>query len=391
MYAYIDETGNTGENLFDSAQPFFMTAALMTRGKFDLIYGGRISTLARRLGVDILHSNELGLHRIEEIAPQLLKAVKDARSSFIISHIVKRDLAVSKLVDTIFDNGENLAVPWQAYNARPLRYLLVFKIAALLDDELLAEFWGTLMERNKNLAYDRFRNVLREILARVHFLPDARSRELISEALTWALGNIEAIHVHSSSKAARYGHLPNMAAFTPVLRGIDRRSQQWGVSVDEIIHDRQSQFGFTLKELHKIYSSAKPKEVHWPFEDEPFTFFGAYGSKFKISDKKGSAGIQVIDIVLWLLRKTMQGESLPPKSSKFLNYVVSKAYGHVISLENMSKELSEVMQKLEEAPITEEQLQKAQELLQISEERRKEAMLSYDAQKKLLGNNLDIF
>jgi hypothetical protein len=31
MYAYVDETGNTGAGLFDKAQPLFVTAALLTR------------------------------------------------------------------------------------------------------------------------------------------------------------------------------------------------------------------------------------------------------------------------------------------------------------------------------------------------------------------------
>jgi hypothetical protein len=35
MFAYIDETANTGENLFDLAQPVFMTAARMNGKRID--------------------------------------------------------------------------------------------------------------------------------------------------------------------------------------------------------------------------------------------------------------------------------------------------------------------------------------------------------------------
>ena len=31
MYAYVDETGNTGNRIFDPDQPLFITAAMMTR------------------------------------------------------------------------------------------------------------------------------------------------------------------------------------------------------------------------------------------------------------------------------------------------------------------------------------------------------------------------
>ena len=31
LFAFVDETGNTGHNLFDEAQPNFFTAALITK------------------------------------------------------------------------------------------------------------------------------------------------------------------------------------------------------------------------------------------------------------------------------------------------------------------------------------------------------------------------
>jgi hypothetical protein len=37
MYAYVDETGNTGNQIFDPNQPLFITAAMMTRVNFDVI------------------------------------------------------------------------------------------------------------------------------------------------------------------------------------------------------------------------------------------------------------------------------------------------------------------------------------------------------------------
>lgn len=36
MLAYVDESGNTGRNLFDKDQPFFYCAALMRRLRFEI-------------------------------------------------------------------------------------------------------------------------------------------------------------------------------------------------------------------------------------------------------------------------------------------------------------------------------------------------------------------
>jgi hypothetical protein len=46
LYAYVDETGNTGHNLFDAAQPHFYTAALITKGDFDLSFAKPIRAIA---------------------------------------------------------------------------------------------------------------------------------------------------------------------------------------------------------------------------------------------------------------------------------------------------------------------------------------------------------
>jgi hypothetical protein len=63
LYAYVDETGNTGHNLFDEAQPDFFTAALITKGNFDDRYSEAALKLTALLSVDSLHGKELGIGR----------------------------------------------------------------------------------------------------------------------------------------------------------------------------------------------------------------------------------------------------------------------------------------------------------------------------------------
>lgn len=205
MFAYVDETGNTGQNLFDEAQPYFLTAALVTRTNFDVLGRSDIATIAKRIGVSALHANELGPGKIEQIAGDLLRTLKKADARFILSKVEKRYLAVIKIVDHIFDSGENLAVPWQAYNLRPLRLMLVFKIASIVDTTLVKEFWAALMEPKSDQASRRFAVACQELLTRVHNLPDRRSREVVSQALNWAIENPEAFSTHSPTKEARYG------------------------------------------------------------------------------------------------------------------------------------------------------------------------------------------
>ncbi len=115
MYAYVDETGNTGNALFDPEQPVFITAAMMTKTNFDAVWKGDLKAIAGRVGVSALHANELGIGRIEEIADDLLRVIKKADARFVVSRLEKSYLAAAKVFDTYFDAGENLAVPWHAY------------------------------------------------------------------------------------------------------------------------------------------------------------------------------------------------------------------------------------------------------------------------------------
>jgi hypothetical protein len=173
MYAYIDETGNTGPNLFDQSQPIFASAALITRGNFDILYASRIRASAHQIGSDQLHANLLGVSRIEQIALDLLAVLKKSDSRFFFSRVEKPFLALTKMFDTIFDATENIAVPWHVYNLRPIRILLVFKMAQILTEEVAAQFWSSLMERNKDRSYAQFVGSLRGLLREVTRLPKA--------------------------------------------------------------------------------------------------------------------------------------------------------------------------------------------------------------------------
>jgi hypothetical protein len=50
MWAYVDESGNTGNRIFDQDQPVFLTAAMATKANFDLVYGHEVVNFLRNGG-----------------------------------------------------------------------------------------------------------------------------------------------------------------------------------------------------------------------------------------------------------------------------------------------------------------------------------------------------
>ena len=107
LFAYVDESGNTGKNIFDSAQPDFFTAALVSQGDFDRHWGPRVRAVAKRIGATAIHANELGLGRLESVADDLLDILVDSRAHFFVSRVEKRYLLATKMFDVLFDSGEN--------------------------------------------------------------------------------------------------------------------------------------------------------------------------------------------------------------------------------------------------------------------------------------------
>jgi len=380
MYAYIDETGHTGPNLFDKSQPIFMTGALITKVDFDVLYTSPIRRLAQQLNSDQIHASQLGISELEKIAFNLLKILKKADARFFLVRVEKAYLAATKLFDTLFDSAENLAVPWTLYNLKLLRLLLMFKVSSLLDEELAKQFWISIMNPVKEQAYEGFIEALRELNTRIDALPDQRSQQVVSDAITWAIENPEAIYLHTNSKLVRYGNLPNMVAFGDLLEGIDDQSKAWNRQVKTILHDRQSQIGTTLKYWHELFSNASPKPIKWPGE-RPYVFQKVAGSNFTLSAAADSVGIQVIDTVLWLFKRLDDKKPLSDGCAKLMDYLLKKTRVSDLSFQNVYSQLDADLNALMNTPLPEEQMEKGRELQRLVEERRQKEMSEY-AEKK---------
>ena len=382
MYAYIDETGNTGENLFDSQQPVFMSASLITKTNFDILYKNKIKKLAKQNGAETIHANRLGMAKINLIAEDLLKALKASDARFYIARAEKITIVLTKLVDTIFGSGENLAVPWHVYTHKFLRLLLVMKMSYIVNIDILSEFWKCLMEKNKEKSYEQFIYVLSLIAPRVRKIPDKRSRTIITEAIDWAIKNSEEIIIHSHGSIERNGHLPNIAVFPELLGGIEKQSQSWNKPVIEIKHDQQSQFGRTLELWHDLFSNAGTNPAYNP-GGEQYIFRRVFGSKFIMSSSEKSPGIQTVDVILWLLKRIDDGKPLTEESIKLMRYVLRMTGSYELSMESIIKSLTILESQIMNAPISAEQLERGQEICRKIEEGRQHNMRQYVEEKLL--------
>lgn len=379
LYAYVDETGNTGHNLFDEAQPDFFTAALITKGNFDARYREAALELTGTLGVESLHGKELGLGRIEAIGDEFLALLKKSRASFFVSRVEKRYLLASKLFDSLFDSGENAAVAWHHYNVRPFRLLLAFKLALIVDMETAQLFWKCILEPNEKKAYE----LLPLICARLHGnllrVPDERSREILGEGLEWARTHPESIQIHTDRKLARQGHFPNLVAFSNLLDGLDRHAKERKTQVARITHDQQNEFAKALATWHELFSNASPEEIHWGGEVHSFQMVA--GSEFDVKADGLSPGIQVTDVALWLYSQFHKKRPLPAKCSAIIQYVLTNGWENDFSFAGVEKMALQKYGPIFTTPLTPEQEKLARNWMKEAESRRKASMDQYERDK----------
>lgn len=370
MYVYVDETGNTGDNIFDEQQPFFVTAALITKTNFDVLRRNAVTEVAKSLGVSSLHAAELGIGRLNSVAEKILTVLKACDARIFVSRVEKRYLAATKIIDTVFDSFENKAVPWHVYNLKHLKLIILFKLAYyVFDNELARRYWECLMCRNEARAYELFADACHDTIPRLEALPDARSRQIAASAFAWAAENPREISVYSATKESRYGHLPNVVGFINLMDGVERQSEIWKKRVNTITHDRQSQFEKTLAYWHEMLSNADPTPIHWPGLPA-HKLQRVFGSKFVVSSGNESPGIQLIDVIMWLFQRMNRGDEIGFECSRLMDHILSKGYHSDFSFDGVYKHLSDEMRPIMEADMSEEQLDRGREMVKMFDERK---------------------
>ena len=254
--------------------------------------------------------------------------------------------------------------------------MMVFKLASVLDDILAQEFWDALLEKNDNRAHAKMAQFCVSLRTCASLIPDARSREIVADALDWVTANPEALEFVHANKIGRKGHLPNMVGFGNLLAGIERQSNVWSRPVDMIKHDRQHEFEPAIKFWHEMYSNARDDVVSLPL-GEQMVLRKVFGSRLVITAAQESAGIQVIDVILWLFSRSLKGEQLPNKCQELLNYVYSRAYQDDFSFAGVGAATEELIDEIETRPLPPGALEDARALQIELEERRKAAVAEY--------------
>ena len=369
MYAYIDESGNTGANLFDANQPYFLSMAMSSKVDFDVVFRDRVDRISRLANVPYLHGSELGVDGVEGIAKDLIDLIQFSQVRFYSVYVVKRDVVATKFFDAVFDPGENPAASNHSYAVLPLRYPLLLRFVSLMDIYDAQLFWEAMSSRQTPASEMKAVTAIENILRRLGNLGDARATQLIGDTLTWAKANIEGFSFWSSGKRERFAHLPNIFALAPLFDGIYKFAKAWNSSIEKIIHDQQGQFGTSLRQWHQFRKDLDPEPIHY-FGDMKFQFPDIRNSKFEISDSRESPGLQVVDVVLWTLSRVAYSNEMGPMSRKLFELCVAPEDMYILSLRWIEVQAKQMIDATMRLPMNEDLLAKGKQILESAEARR---------------------
>jgi hypothetical protein len=366
MHFYVDETGHTGPNLFDRTQPVLSYGVLSSPEDLDKAAEPELAALRNKLGVQRLHAAELGRHRLNEVVDTLLILQKKHRIRFDIWQVVKRDHAIISFFDQVFDQGMNPVVPWTAYWT-PLRYPLLLNLANLFDDDLAEKAWCARLEPHNERSSTLFSEVCGVLLQRVDALGDARSVEIITDALSWAMVNFDELSYNCKTNKDKLQIMPNMIGFQSVLHGICSRLGAPNRKAN-IIVDQQSQFNTTQRELSVFYRQIREQ----PWELGP----GLPVMNMKNMPEKPlvfqsgtqSAGLELVDIYLWTFKRFLEEKELTKQLTRLVNTNLKTARTTSVSMKSIGIRSKDFFENLPEP--TAEMIQKASEYRDQEEMRR---------------------
>ena len=336
MFVFIDESGNSGQNMAAKDSPFFYHLALLSKYNIDLDLNGRIKKLLKSHSLDELHGAEIS-NLLDELSPTILQELKDNNASFYYAEVEKSYLAYAKLYDTLFDNEENLGARWSAYQLRPLRLMLLCNFIGIVDEAVVVDFYkNCLIASSQQQANDYLKRTCKLILSEIYKLKDSRTKQIIEDTINGAKFFSSDITMFEKSKQDRWRHLPHIVSFLPMLNAISVYSRKHNSKVQRIIHDEQEQVQHVITEMHSIAAQAGARGVVWDLrENGSLDFTRIPENSFEMKDSENSYGIQLTDICLYLITHGEPDSFFEPHKYELYKYI----YDHLIDKFIFSKQM----------------------------------------------------
>ncbi|MGQ0619846.1 MAG: DUF3800 domain-containing protein [Panacagrimonas sp.] len=330
MFFHIDESGNTGNNLFDAAQPRLSYGVLSSLTNVDVLGEPLMLEIRKRIGQERIHASQLNVAGLTPIVPLLAAIQRKMRFEFDYYFVVKLDYAVTTLFEAVFDQGLNPAVKWDLYWT-PMRYTVIARLASILPVDVLQRSWELSRARKAQLKSSDIFALLTEVRALVLAAPfDERACELIVNALDWGIANpLQLDYGTDDANMISPNAIGYQFVSSAIARRVKKKNRRHPAA---IVIDRQNQFNPAQLRTHQLLGAMTKGIVAMP-GDEQRTFIkhplhatlsrdevmyrGIPDSWPVVSGSENSIGLQIVDVYLWLTNRVLTGANLSSELKAF--------------------------------------------------------------------------
>lgn len=350
MFFHIDESGNTGNNLFDSNQPVLSYGLLSSTRNVDVLGAEIHSNMLKELGVTDIHANQLGVDKLTKVSKYLYELQIKMKFDFDYYFIEKKSYAIVLFFDAVFDAGINEAVRWDHYWT-PMRFLLIHKLSFLFDDKALKESWHLCTHKRIETQKDNIVQLLNKLLIRVEqAIPDPRSKEIISDALRYGIANPLKLDFGSTDSKSIS---PNAVGFqfitTAMARHLRKKRRK---NASSIIVDRQHEFNDSQISTHSIQNrlaeglkTATNQEkntylmhpLYVNFSPDEILKTNTPNKELCIKNSQNSIGLQIVDVYLWIINRYLNKKPLSAELQAIASTFAHRSIIDGISMEGMAE------------------------------------------------------
>jgi hypothetical protein len=316
--AYLDESGNSGPNLEDVAQPIYTLVGILTPGDGDALTARILNQAAQEtnlvLGPDPKGKNLLKPDRERgwRFASRLFDLVGESGCVPFWVLAEKRYVIGAKIVETFLDPVDNPSAPVPFDTNVDPRQEVAYALSRMSEATLFG-FSRALRERDRGGLARSLENILAELpaVALVHLRAAFEAMRGAEQRLVDDL-----LRVDKSGPGMKSLNLP---VFVDMVTNIEMFARVMNSRDICIVHDESKEFAPVLESAYKQLRDSPPAVIELSNGNVLAAGFTAL-RRLEFGTSTGSTGIQIADILAAAIRiattATLRGEPLCDEARK---------------------------------------------------------------------------
>ena len=301
LYAWTDESGNSGLNVFDTGQPMFWSGTLIAPIDLDSVTSIHKEWLSIVEATE-LHGKDLHFGGLNKIADSVLEFLRQSNCQFVLTRIDKEFHVITTFVTMIFDSDVNEAVAPLYDHVPVFRKDIAKELIRIFPSKDRRKFWSAYLKRD----LIAFNQLLLDLELRIReSSKEERLVRLICEAMSWARSHPDRIMEGPISLEES----PNMRALLLLVDGIHKMAGR-SARIVRFRHDEQPEFEKRLIEDFELIKNAFGPlgSPYAPARAHPVNLFEC---RLEMVTSSESLGLQLIDVLLYLMSRHLNGSYVP--------------------------------------------------------------------------------